>query len=194
MNEVLGAYDYFLANLRVALFWIAVVVAVIALMDWAVRTRRINPFGPIGRFSRRFVDPLMGPVERRIVRAGGQPSSAPWWTLVLVVVGGLLLITVLNFLTGVLTSVMWGLGSPARLALLLLSWTFAVLRIALIVRVISSWFQISPWSNWVRWSFVLTEWMIAPLRRVLPTLGAIDITPLVAWLLLSLLQRVLGIP
>ena len=194
MDEVLNGYAYFLAAVRVALFWIAVVVAIIALVDWAVRTRRLNPFGPIGRFSRRFVDPLMVPVERRIVRAGGQPSSAPWWTLVFVVVGGLLLLAVLNFLSGVLINVMWGLGSPGRLGVLLLSWTFAVLRIALIVRVLSSWFRLSPWSKWVRWSFVLTEWMIAPLQRIVPTLGAIDITPLIAWLLLSLLQRVLGIP
>jgi YggT family protein len=194
MDQVLGGYDYFLAALRVALFWLAMVVAVVALLDWAVRTRRINPFGPIGRFSRRFVDPMMVPVERRIVRAGGQPTSAPWWTLVFVVVGGLLLISVLNFLSGVLMSVVWGLESPARFALLLVSWMFAVLRIALIVRVLSSWFQISPWSKWVRWAFLLTEWMIAPLRQVLPTFGPMDISPLVAWLLLSLLQRVLGIP
>jgi YggT family protein len=194
MDQVLNGYTYFLAVLRIALFWIAVVVGVIALVDWLVRTRRLNPFGPIGRFSRQFLDPLMVPVERRIVRAGGQPTSAPWWTLVFVVVGGLLLIAVLNFLGGVLVSAFMGLSSPGAFALLLLSWAFAVLRIALIVRVLSSWFQISPWSKWVRWSFVLTEWMIAPLRQVLPSVGPIDISPLIAWLLLSLLQRVLGIP
>src|SRR6266513_5741994 len=142
MEQVLSGYTYFLAGLRVALFWIAIVVAVFALVDWAVRTRRLNPFGPIGRFSRRFLDPLMVPVERRILRAGGQPSSAPWWTLVFVVVGGLLLIAVLNFLGGVIVSAFMGLRSPGAFAVLLLSWTFALLRIALIVRVLSSWFQI----------------------------------------------------
>ena len=151
MDQVLGGYGYFIAAVKVALFWLAIVVAIIALADWAVRTRRLNPFGPIARFCRRFVDPLMLPVERRIVRAGGQPSSAPWWTLVFVVVGGLLLVTLLNFLGGFLVSVLWGISSPGRLGLLLVSWTFALIRIALIVRVISSWFQISPPLFQIQW-------------------------------------------
>jgi YggT family protein len=76
---------------------------------------------------------------------------------------------------------------------MLVSWAFTVLRIALIVRVISSWFQISPWSKWIRWSYVLTEWMLAPLRRIVPTIGPVDITPIVAFILLMILQSVLQI-
>jgi YggT family protein len=193
MNEALAGYGSFVAVVRYALFWIAIVVAVIALADWAVRTRRLNPFGPIARFCRRFVDPLMAPIERRVVRAGGQPSSAPWWTLVFVVVGGLLLVTLLNFLGGFFVSAQWGLSSPGRFGVLLLSWTFGLLRIALIVRVISTWFQISPWSKWIRWSYVLTEWMLAPLRRVVPTIGPVDITPIIAFFLLSLIQSAIGL-
>src|SRR5262245_27275380 len=139
MNQVLAGYAVFVAGVRYALFWVAIAVAVIALLDWAVRTRRLNPFGPLGRFCRRFVDPLMAPVERRIVRAGGLPTSAPWWSLVFVVVGGILLVTALQFLGGVLANLMYGLGSPAQLGVLLLSWTFSLIRIALIVRVVSSW-------------------------------------------------------
>jgi YggT family protein len=192
MDEVLVGYSSFVAAVRYALFWLAIVVAVVALVDWAVRTRRLNPFGPVARFCRRFVDPLMAPIERRILRSGGLPSSAPWWSLVAVVVGGLLLISVLNFLGGFIVSVMWGLSSPGRLGVLLLSWAFGLIRIALIVRVISSWFGMSPWSRWIRWSFVLTEWMLAPLRRVIPTLGPVDITPIIAFFLLSIVQNFIG--
>ena len=194
MEPFLQGYGLVVAVVKQALFWIALVLAVVALVDWAVRTRRLNPFGPIARFFRRFIDPLMLPIERRIVRSGGQPSSAPWWSLVFVVVGGLLLITILNFLGGFIVSVGWGLSSPGRFGVLLLSWTFSLLRIALIVRVISSWFQISPWSKWIRWSYVLTEWMLAPLRRVIPTMGPVDITPIVAFFAIALVQRALGIP
>src|SRR6266545_882007 len=141
MDQALAGYKVFLDVIRTALFWLALIAGVIALVDWAVRTRKLNPFGPIARFVRRFVDPLMVPVERRIVRAGGQPTAAPWWTLVAVVVGGLLLIWVLEFLGNVLVSLMLGIQSPQGMALLLLSWVFAVFRVALYVRIISSWFQ-----------------------------------------------------
>jgi YggT family protein len=193
MDQALSAYASFVQIVRHVLFWLALVVAIIALLDWLVRTRRVQPFGVIARFCRRYVDPLMRPVERRIVRSGGQPASAPWWSLVVVVVGGLLLIALLEFLGRFFLQLFWGISSPGRFGLLLVSWTFAVLRIALIVRVISSWFQLSPYSRWIRWSYVLTEWMLAPLRRIIPTFGPVDVTPIVAFLLLALLQGLLRV-
>jgi len=60
--------------------------------------------------------------------------------------------------------------------------------------VLSSWFPVSPYSKWVRWSYVLTDWLIKPLRRVIPLLGMIDITPIVAWFLIGLIQKFFGIP
>ena len=193
MEQAFATYGAFIAALRVALFWLAVVVALVAALDWLVRTRRVQPFGALARFCRRYVDPLLAPIERRIVRRGGLPSSAPWWALGAVVVGGLLLLALLEFLGRLFLQVAWGASSPGRFGLMLVSWTFTVLRIALIVRVISSWFQISPWSRWIRWSYVLTEWMLAPLRRIVPTFGPVDLTPMVAFILLMILQSVLQI-
>lgn len=171
--------------LRQALFYFAAVVAVIALFDWLARTRRINPFGPIAQFMRKFVDPLMRPIEQRIVRAGGQPSSAPWWTLVFVVVGGLLFISALEFLSRLVSQFSYGMSNPSQLWRVLVSWTFSLLRLALIIRVVSTWFGMSPFSPWIRWTLGLTEWMLAPLRRALPMFGAIDLSPLIAFFLLG---------
>ena len=193
MNDALAGYYAAVGVVRIALFWIAVAVALVALVDWLVRTRKINPFGAIPRFFRRFVDPLLAPVERRLVRSGRQPSAAPLWALVVVVVGGILLVTVLNYLGGLFGEAAFGVSSPARFGAMLLSWTLALLRIALIVRVVSTWIQISPYSPWVRWSYVLTEWMLAPLRRIIPELGPVDITPIVAYFLLVLLASAIGV-
>jgi YggT family protein len=193
MNEVLAGYRVFVDVMRYVVFGIAVLAALIALVDWLVRRRTLNPFGPISRFFRRYIDPLMAPVERRVVRAGGQPSAAPWWTLVAVVVGGILFIELLNFLARFVTDLAFGLSSPGRLGALLISWTLSILQIALIVRVLSSWLPISPYSKWIRWAYHLTEWMLAPLRRVVPTFGPIDITPIIAFVLIALVGNLLGI-
>lgn len=184
-------YVAFVDAVRVGLFWVALAVAAIAALDWAVRTRRVSPFSPLARFCRRFVDPLMAPVERRIVRRGGLPSSAPWWTLVVVIVGGIVLIALLRFVGGLMVDVAFGVSSPGRLGGLLLRWGFGVLRLALIVRVIASWIQISPYSVWIRWAFVLTEWMLAPLRRVIPPFSMVDVTPLIAYFALSIIESML---
>ncbi|MGH7678606.1 MAG: YggT family protein [Gemmatimonadaceae bacterium] len=188
MDQGLRAYATFLQGTKYVVFGLAVVMGVIALVDWLVRTRRLNPFGPIARFCRRFVDPLMAPVERRILRAGGLPSSAPWWTLVAVVVGGLLLIWLMEFLGTFLMSATAAVQSPQGALRFLIALGFSILRIALLVRVVSSWFQMSPYSKWIHWSFALTEWMLRPLRRILPPFGPLDLSPLIAFLLLSVLQ------
>lgn len=178
--------------LRSALFTLAMVVAIVCVLDWLVRTRRINPFNPIARFMRSTVDPLMAPIERRIVRAGGLPTSAPWWTLVFVVVSTLIVVSLLDFFAAQLAmaSAMSQAGASG-IFLILVRWTFGILQLALIVRIISSWFGMSPYSKWIRWSYQLTEPILAPLRRIIPTIGMIDITPIVAWFLLRLLEGVI---
>lgn len=186
MSTVLVALDLLTAVLRTALFAVVVVAAAGAGLAWGVRTRRLNPFGAAGRLARGTVDPLLRPVERRVVAAGGRPANAPWWALAALVVGGLALLSLLGFLRGQLgqAAVLAGAG-PRGLLLLLVRWTLAVLQVALLARVISSWFRLTPWSRWVRWAYVLTDWFMRPLQRVIPPLGMVDVSPLVAYLLLS---------
>jgi YggT family protein len=192
--SVLAGYAEFISGVRTVLLFLAIFVAAICAVDWAVRTRRISPFNRISRFFRIRVDPLMHPVERVVVRSGGVPTNAPWWALAAVIVGGILLISLLQMIGGILTQVAFGIQDPGSIPKLLLSWGFSVLRLALLVRVLSSWFPVSPHSKWIRWSYVLTEWMIRPLQRFIPRVGMIDITPLIAWFLLNLLQSALEIP
>lgn len=191
---MVNAFGAVLVGVKTALLAGGGLVAVACALDWAVRTRRISPFSRTARFVRVRIDPLMAPVERIVLRTGGVPSSAPLWMIVGYAVFGILLVSALQLVGGLLIQAAYGLRSPAAIPLLLASWAFALLRVALLVRVISSWLPISPYSAWIRWSYVLTEWMVAPLRRLIPNLGPIDITPIVAWLLLSLLQSLLGVP
>ncbi len=194
MEQTLAGYAAFVAGVRYAVFGLAVVAAIVATLDWLVRTRRLPPFGVIARFCRRVIDPLMLPIEQRIVRKGGQPQNAPWYTLVFIIVGGLILFALLDFIGTVIAQVGWGMGSPGRFGVLILSWAFMLLKVALIIRVVSTWIQISPYSPWIRWTYVLTDWFLEPLRRLLPRFGPIDISPLLAFFLITLIQSALGIP
>ena len=189
--SMLAAYDAFVGIVRLVFLYAAIAIAAICVFDWGVRTRRISPFNRVARFFRARVDPMMAPVERVVVRSGGLPTQAPWWSLAAVVVGGIVVISVLQLIGSLLQQLMLGIAQPDLLWRIFLSWVFSLLKLALLVRVLTSWLPISPYSKWVRWSFVLTEWMIKPLQRIVPRIGAIDITPLVAWLLLNLLEGVI---
>ena len=192
MDAFLSATDAGVQILKTVLLWIAVVFAAICALDWAVRTRKISPFNAIARFCRSTVDPLIAPIERKVVRAGGTPASAPLWALAVVVVGGILLIAFLDVVrTQVIISMVAAQNGSAGIFHLLVSWTFNILKIALIVRVISSWLPISPYSGWVRWSYALSEPILAPLRRIVPNLGGLDITPILAYFLLNIVESLL---
>jgi YggT family protein len=168
---------------------VVVVLAIAFLLDWLVRTRRINPFHPAARAIRRFVDPIIAPVERRILRAGGLPTSAPIWALVGAVIGGILIVSGLDFLMQGLAGMLFAMTSgPLGLFVVLVRLTFSVLRFAIIVVVIVSWLPISPFSPWVRWAFAITEPFLRPLREIVPRVAMFDITPIVAYFLLGILE------
>lgn len=189
MPAILQALDGVRSILSQVFFAIFVALTVVCGVDWMVRTRRLNPFGGIARFFRQSVEPLMAPIERRIVRAGGLPSSAPWWALGGVVVAGVVFLSLFDFVrvqaAGFYLASQSGTRGVLRMAL---SAVFAVFRIAIIVRVVISWVRVSPQSRWVAWAFTLSEPILRPLRQIVPTLGMIDITPIVAYLLLGLLE------
>lgn len=72
----------------------------------------------------------------------------------------------------------------ARLAL-------AVLRVyswVITARVILSWVNPNPRNELLLWVIRLTEPVMAPLRKLLPIPG-LDLSPLLAWLLIQLLMR-----
>jgi len=187
------SYGVFLGYVKTLVFWTAVGAAVLSVLDWASRTRRISPFSGLSRFFRNRVDPLLAPVERRVMLAGGRPAMVPFWALFVVIVGGLLLMFVLQFVGSLIADVTIGARGPMPFLMVLLGWTFGLLRVALIVRVLSSWFPVSPYSPWIRWSYVCTEWMLRPLRSIVPMIGPIDITPLIAFFLLGFIQGALHV-
>ena len=189
MNTTVVVFDQVLGAVRFALAIIAGIFAIFCVIDWLVRTRRVNLFGPLARFSRSKIDPVLEPIERRVLRAGGNPVSAPLWALAAVVIGGILLISVLDFLRDEILGLAFALqGGPGGLFKLLVAWTFDFIRIAILVRVVSSWLPISPYSGWIRWSYVVSEPILRPLRQVIPAMGPIDITPIIAYFLIGFLQ------
>jgi len=173
----------------VVVFLYAVVVAT---TQWAIRRRRLTPFGAWPRLVRRISEPVLLPLERRIIRAGGSPTDAPLWLLGIAIVGGLLLITLVRWLIGAVYEVGVLTQAPPRIWLIeAVSWVFRILMIALLVRVIASWLGVSPYSKWMRPFVVLTDWLLEPLRRVLPPMGPLDLSPMVAYFLLWIAQQAL---
>ncbi len=67
-----------------------------------------------------------------------------------------------------------------------------VLTILIILRALISWFPLNPESRLVVLLYQLTEPVLAPLRRIIPRTGMIDLTPMIAiiiiWIIASLVE------
>ncbi|OLD95376.1 MAG: hypothetical protein DMD31_01715 [Gemmatimonadetes bacterium] len=177
---------------RYAVFAVFVLSVVVAFTAWLVRARRVSPFGALGRALRAASDPLIRPVEMRLVRLGGNPVNAGWWLVVVVALGGVVLLSLLDWAVGLFYGISAAAGGGPRAVLaFLIGALYSVLFAALLLRVIGSWFGLFRYSRWMRPAYALTDWLVEPIRRLLPPMGALDWSPLVAWLVLWLLKQLL---
>ena len=67
-----------------------------------------------------------------------------------------------------------------------------VLAFAVFARAIVSWFPVNPGNRLVAFLYQITEPILAPLRRVVsPIGGTVDITPMIAFLILMAIARII---
>ena len=59
--------------------------------------------------------------------------------------------------------------------------------IVILIRVVFSWISPFPTNPISRLAWVLTEPVLAPIRRTLPPMSGIDLSPLVVWLAVIIL-------
>lgn len=166
-----------------------------ALTHWAVRNKRLNPFGTTSKTVRSLSDPFLRPIESRIVRRGGNPQDASLWFLGLAVVAGLIVITVVRWLVEIVYSLRaLADASVGTWIQLTISWTFSLVIAAIFVRFIGSWLGLGRHTRWMRPVFLLTDWIVEPIRRAIPPMGVIDLSPFVAYIFLLLARAlILGI-
>ncbi|HHX63545.1 MAG TPA: YggT family protein [Chloroflexi bacterium] len=66
-----------------------------------------------------------------------------------------------------------------------------VLYFAILARVIVSWLPIDRNNAIIRVLYEVTEPILGPIRRVLPFMGGLDLSPLIALIVIQVAERVL---
>lgn len=164
---------------------------VVALIHWAVRAGRLPPFSGIAVTARRLSDPVLRPLERTLVRSGRNPQDATFWLFGIVLVAGIATLSMTRWIMGVLQGFA-ALGGAGPQVWLRTGVGVAtdLLMLALMVRVIGSWFGAGRYGP-LRPAWLVTDWLVEPIRRRLPAMGPVDISPIVAWFVLVLLRGIL---
>jgi YggT family protein len=64
-----------------------------------------------------------------------------------------------------------------------------ILYVLILARIVVSWIGLNPWNPIVRWLRIIVDPILRPFRRVLPTFGGIDFSPLLAILVIFFIAR-----
>jgi len=184
------------------IFWflesatIAIIVALIVLMliRLLVDGADLNPFGATHRTVRRLSDPFVVPVRGFLRHFHADPKYAPIVVIVVVILAGLLVFNLLGTLSQLVLGIAWALRSGSLPALLgfIFHGLISIYILLLFVRVIFQMAMVSYMNPVMRFLYNTTEPLLGPLRRRIPPVGRWDISPIVAFILLWLLQAAIS--
>ena len=154
----------------------------IVLLRFILQLVRANFYNPLCQFIVRATQPLLKPLRKIIPGFGGLDLAS----LVLAIVLQFILIALTLLLTyGIVANpiqmLIWSMIGITALFL-------KVFFFALIVSVILSWVAQGSHNPGVELVNQICEPVLAPIRRILPNLGGLDISPIFAFLALKLLD------
>ena len=79
--------------------------------------------------------------------------------------------------------------SPLLYLLTFVNLLLQILSLAILIRVLLSWFPVDPSNPIIRVLYEVTEPVLMPFRRVIPRIGMLDLSPLAALLVIQFLQQ-----
>lgn len=160
---------------------IAVLLGSALLLRFWMQAIRVRPPAQVAQFTFQLSDWLVRPLRRVVPGMGGYD----WASLI-----GAFLIVLLA------SSVFFLAGWPVQLVLLVacerfLSWILYGFMALLVIEVIFSW--INPHAPLAPFVRALNEPLLRPIRKVVPLIGNLDLSVLVALILLQIAQLLLGL-
>jgi YggT family protein len=173
---------------------IIVAIVVLMILRLIVDAADLNPFGWASRTLHRVTDPFAIPVRGALRNVGVDPKFAPLVVILVSILLGYFLLQILGTIATTLEGVVLGLRTGAIVSVVgfILSGLISLYILFIFMRVIFSWGMISYQNRVMRFLVDVTEPLLGPLRRMLPPLGQMDISPIVAILILWLFQAAIA--
>ncbi len=172
------------------------IVAIIALMivRMIADAADLNPFGWASRTLRRLTDGFIMPVRGALRQVGADPKFAPLVVILVAILLGYFLWQLVATLAYTLSGVIQGVQAGELFLVLgfILHGLISLYILLIFIRIIFSWGMVSYTNRVMRFLVDATEPLLGPLRRIIPPLGRMDISPIVAFLILWLFQAAIA--
>lgn len=154
----------------------------VILLRFILQLVRANFYNPLCQFTVKATQPLLKPLRRIIPSLFGLDMSS----LVLAIIVQMLLMAVILLLSYGVTGnigylLIWSVIGITSLFL-------KVFFFAMIISVILSWVAPGSHSPAAELVYQISEPALAPFRKIVPNLGGLDISPILAFLVIQLIQ------
>jgi YggT family protein len=190
-----------LKTLYLFITWGVMALAIAAIVLIILRSiynyADVNPFRRSAISLKRATDPMILPIRRLLVAFRLEPKVAPFIAILLIILVGYFVVQVasgvLNTIAGILYAVTSGVpGFPIAIVGYLVFGLLGLYTLAIFVRIFLSWGTLGYGNRWMRFLIQITEPLMDPLRRNIRPVGMFDISPIVAFLILWVLQAIVA--
>lgn len=174
---------------------VMVALIVLMLVRLIVDSADLNPFGAVHRTVRRLSDPFVYPARGFLRQFHADPKYAPIIVIVVIILTGLLCLNLVGTLLWMVQGILLALrmGSIRVLLGFVFHGLISIYILMIFVRVIFSMAMVSYTNRLMRFLVDTTEPLLGPLRnRIPPVAGRWDISPIVAFIILWLLQAAIS--
>jgi YggT family protein len=172
------------------------VVIALMLLRGIIGWLNLNPFGTFAYHVCRITEPMVDPLRRNLFAMHSGKDIAPFLLVVFVIIIAYFLLGLLAQFHEVTQLMVSGMGSVFQGQLFwgirlsvgaLVLGALALITTCIIMQVFFSW--IGMYGNrFTRLIMRISEPILGPFRRMVPTIGMIDVSPIIAIMMLSLLS------
>ncbi|WP_417531528.1 YggT family protein [Marinobacter lipolyticus] len=160
----------------------------IVLLRFLLQLARADFYNPISQFVVKATNPLLRPLRKIIPGWGGIDGAALVLAIVIQAIAFLLILVAMN--SGIpsinpITLLVWAALNVLDLVVKIYFWS-------VIAVVIVSWIAPSSHHPAIQLVAQITEPVMRPVRNVIPSMGGLDLSPIVVFLILNVISVVIN--
>lgn len=154
------------------------------LLRFLLQAVRADFYNPISQFIVKVTNPLLTPARKIIPGFGGYDFAAIAVLIILELIAMTLSLLIVGWPLPFANMIVWALLGTVGLFLKLYFW-------GLLISVIVSWIAPNNYNPALELLRQILEPVMAPIRKLMPDMGGIDISPIILFLLINVFEIIL---
>ncbi len=174
------------------------IIGLLMIVRLLLQVFKVQPNNALLKFLRTVTDPILNLTNKWLGIPTYRYSLPTVQSEMLSIIAALIVVwagrTVLVWILTLVGSIpIWALdpiGNLYNILTTLLSLVFELYMLAIFVRILFGWLRVSAYSKVMSFLHKITEPVLSPIRKIVPSFSGLDISPVLAYFLLQFLRTI----